>query len=401
MAGNTLGDYFKADQLDLLKQSPSDHRVTSKKPVAPNAHKTISSNSSVSLGSKTIVDDDYLIFHSYVRNIVQKSELYDTMFDFGGEESFATLSEMYDNPVSKDIIDYFACCFFDGEYNYLDSIAIDCEKGIDSTPDDYAVVLGHKVPITYREEYALLSILCSIAVRLDRRFEDDPIEQTVIVYNQTISLEKIAEDPKTIHSSQYPNTLSGGQSKSKDNKKAHTIANTPKKSKRSSITAQPRKSVSNSGSKGKSLVSPHIEKPKAVINRKLSIEEQHKKKALDLKNHLNNTYYRLGIADIVSDLYMKGMYSSIFTLFKVAQNEYYTKQHSLDESSFRILWENAHQYVDVFIRGKKRVSSGPIVGYRKRSYTSHIADSGVWGRIASYGGTNGRLILINAGHGRR
>ena len=110
MAGNTLGDYFKADQLDLLKQSPSDNRVTSKKPVAPNAHKTISSNSSVSLGSKTIVDDDYLIFHSYVRNIVQKSELYDTMFDFGGEESFATLSEMYDNPVSKDIIDYFACC---------------------------------------------------------------------------------------------------------------------------------------------------------------------------------------------------------------------------------------------------------------------------------------------------
>jgi hypothetical protein len=30
---------------------------------------------------------------------VQKSELNYTMFDYGAEESFATISELYDNPV--------------------------------------------------------------------------------------------------------------------------------------------------------------------------------------------------------------------------------------------------------------------------------------------------------------
>ena len=146
-----------------------------------------------------------------------------------------------------------------------------------------------------------------------------------------------------------------------------------------------------------------IEKPKQVapVKHKLSLEEQHEQKTLELRHHLEYAYKQLGIADIVSDLYRKEKYGSIFTLFKVLQKEYYAKQHSLDAPTFRILWENAHHYVDVFIRGKRRVSSGSVVGYRKRSFKSHAANSGVWSRMALYGGTNGRIIRINAGHGRR
>ena len=146
-----------------------------------------------------------------------------------------------------------------------------------------------------------------------------------------------------------------------------------------------------------------IEKPKQVapVKRKLSLEEQHEQKTLELRNHLEHAYPQLGITDIVADLYRKEKYGSIFTLFKTLQKEYYAKQSSLDVSTFRIYWENAHHYVNVFIRGKRRVSTGSVVGYRKRSFKSHVATSGVWSRMALYGGTNGRIIRINAGHGRR
>ena len=199
MAGNTLGDLLKAGQLDMLKQASTDNKAASKKTVATSTPKTKTAITSTSSIRKTSVDDDYKIFHSYVRTVVQKSELYDTMFDYGAEESFATISELYDNPVCKDIIDYFACRFFDGGFEYLDSIATDCEHGNDKTPDEYAVVLGHKVPITYQEEYELLSLLCTTALSLDSRFDDEPIEETVIVYSRTAPPSEIV---KTKHSSQ-------------------------------------------------------------------------------------------------------------------------------------------------------------------------------------------------------
>lgn len=375
MAGNTLGDLLKAGQLDLLKQVSADSKSAVKKPVADTGkNKTTTSQTPTAV--KSSVAEDYKIFHSYVRAVVQKSELYDTMFDYGDEESFATISELYDNPVCKDIIDYFACRFFDGEFDYLDSIATDCEQGNDKTPDEYAVVLGHRVPITYQEEYDLLSLLCSTAVSLDGRFDDEPVEETVIVYKRPLSSDKKVEEPQRALPYQYPKVQPGA----KQNKAKNTKKDKP----------------------AKPVVAP-LEKPKqdVVVKRKLSLEEQHEQKTLELRNHLEHAYPQLGITDIVADLYRKEKYGSIFTLFKTLQKEYYAKQSSLDVSTFRIYWENAHHYVNVFIRGKRRVSTGSVVGYRKRSFKSHVATSGVWSRMALYGGTNGRIIRINAGHGRR
>jgi hypothetical protein len=375
MAGNTLGDLLKAGQLDLLKQVSADSKSAVKKPVADTGkNKTTTSQTPTAV--KSSVAEDYKIFHSYVRAVVQKSELYDTMFDYGDEESFATISELYDNPVCKDIIDYFACRFFDGEFDYLDSIATDCEQGNDKTPDEYAVVLGHKVPITYQEEYDLLSLLCSTAVSLDGRFDDEPVEETVIVYKRPLSSDKKVEETQRALPYQYPKVQPGA----KQNQAKSTKKDKP----------------------AKPVVAP-LEKPKqdVVVKRKLSLEEQHEQKTLELRNHLEHAYPQLGITDIVADLYSKEKYGSIFTLFKTLQKEYYAKQSSLDVSTFRIYWENAHHYVNVFIRGKRRVSTGSVVGYRKRSFKSHVATSGVWSRMALYGGTNGRIIRINAGHGRR
>ena len=375
MAGNTLGDLLKAGQLDLLKQVSADSKSAVKKPVADTGkNKTTTSQTPTAV--KSSVAEDYKIFHSYVKAVVQKSELYDTMFDYGDEESFATISELYDNPVCKDIIDYFACRFFDGEFDYLDSIATDCEQGNDKTPDEYAVVLGHKVPITYQEEYDLLSLLCSTAVSLDGRFDDEPVEETVIVYKRPLPSDKKVEEPQRVLPYQYPESQPGAKQKQE----------------KSAKKTQPAKPV----------VTP-VEKPKqdVAVKRKLSLEEQHEQKTLELRNHLEHAYPQLGITDIVADLYRKEKYGSIFTLFKTLQKEYYAKQSSLDASTFRIYWENAHHYVNVFIRGKRRVSTGSVIGYRKRSFKSHVATSGVWSRMALYGGTNGRIIRINAGHGRR
>lgn len=426
MAGNTLGDILKAGQIDLLKKVSSDNKASEKKSPKVNTAKPKEKSLSSANAGVDKHQEDYRIFHSYVRNVVQKNELYDTMFEYGDEESFSTIAELYDNPVCRDIVDYFACCFFNGEYEFLDAIANDCEQGNDTTPDEYAVVLGHKVPITYRDEYDLLSLLCSTAVSLDGRFDDESQEESVIVYDQPLLTD---EDVNSLaYAAQYQlqsESRSVKPENTKALKKAQDVVNVPKKGsqvervkvakqpvepERTGVNNHPVVPVKKSARSATTRPAPisktskeSVKKPvqSAVVKRKLSLEEQHEQKTLKLRNHLEYAYKSLGIADIVSDLYRKEKYGSIFTLFKVLQKEYYAKQHSLDAPTFRILWENAHHYVDVFIRGKKRVSSGSVVGYRKRSFKSHISNSGVWGRMALYGGTNGRIIRINAGHGRR
>lgn len=426
MAGNTLGDLLKAGQLDLLKQASSDNKASEKKPAKANVAKPKEKSLSSPNTSKDIHEEDYRIFHSYVRSVVQRNELYDTMFDYGDEESFSAIAELYDNPICRDIVDYFACCFFNGEYDLLDAIANDCEHGNDNTPDDFAVVLGHQVPITYKEEYDLLSLLCSTAFSLDGRFDDDSQEEAVIIYDQPLPTDEDVDTlPYVVLSHHQSESKPAKPENTKALRKAQDVVNVPKKGsqiqrvkvvkqpvtpERSVVNNQPtvpvKKSVRPVASTPpvvKVAPTAPMEKPKQVapVKRKLSLEEQHEQKTLELRNHLEYAYKQLGIADIVSDLYRKEKYGSIFTLFKVLQKEYYAKQHSLDAQTFRILWENAHHYVDVFIRGKRRVSSGSVVGYRKRSFKSHAANSGVWSRMALYGGTNGRIIRINAGHGRR
>ena len=448
MAGNTLGDLLKAGQLDLLKQVSVDSKAASKQSMTTTVGKSKAALLSTSVSGKSKIPDDYTVFHSYVRAVVQQSELYETMFDYGEEESFATIAELYDSQVCKDIIDYFACRFFDGEYDYLDSLATDCEHGNDNTPDDLAVVLGHQVPITYKEEYDLLSLLCWTAFSLDGRFDDDSQEEEVIIYDQPLPTDEDVEIlPYAVQFQVQSESRPTKPENTKALRRAQEVVNVPKKGsqiqrvkvvkqpvtpERTVVNNQPTEPVKKSPYTAKTRPAPKSktpkvsvkksvhpvvptpsvvkvapaaskEKPKQVapVKRKLSLEEQHEQKTLKLRNHLEYAYKSLGIADIVSDLYRKEKYGSIFTLFKVLQKEYYAKQHSLDAPTFRILWENAHHYVDVFIRGKRRVSSGSVIGYRKRSFKSHAASSGVWSRMALYGGTNGRIIRINAGHGRR
>ena len=336
MAGNTLGDLLKAGQLDLLKQASSDNKASEKKPAKANVAKPKEKTLSSPNTSKDIHQEDYRIFHSYVRNVVQKNELYDTMFEYGDEESFSTIAELYDNPVCRDIVDYFACCFFNGEYEFLDAIANDCEQGNDMTPDEYAVVLGHKVPITYRDEYDLLSLLCSTAVSLDGRFDDESQEESVIVYDQPLLTD---EDVNSLaYAAQYQlqsESRSVKPENTKALKNAQDVVNVPKKGsqvervkvakqpvapERTGVNNHPVVHVKKSARSATTRPAPisktskeSVKKPvqSAVVKRKLSLEEQHEQKTLKLRNHLEYAYKSLGIADIVSDLYRKEKYGSI------------------------------------------------------------------------------------------
>ena len=468
MAGNTLGDLLKAGHLDLLKQVSADSKSTVKKLVADTGkNKTTTSQTPTAV--KSNVAEDYKIFHLYVRAVVQKSELYDTMFDYGDEESFAAVSELYDDPVSRDIIDYFACRFFDGEYDYLDSIASECEQGNDTTPDDYAVVLGHKIPITYREEYELLSSLCSTALNLDGHFDDDPIEETVIVYKRTPQTDQAAQGQQ--YSPSYQPQSAKPVTKHENTKalrKAQEVVNVPKKgslvqhvkvvkqptlkqpsAKESTVTPvrtqnqpsppvslvvkgqttetvktkkhkaeeQPKKPVSVAApvrsvvNKRVKAIADNPKRPNPTEHRE-TLQEMHKRKTKELQAYFDANFTMLGVADDVIELYQQEKYRAIFVIFLSSTRKYFIRQQSLDEAAFNKLWNEAHDYVYEFVNEKKREPRMPIsrvrtvpkssnVGYRKRSFTSHIATSGVWGRIAAYGGTNGKIININIGHGRR
>ena len=90
MAGNTLGDLLKTGQLDLLKQVSSEKKSSEKKSAKVIVAKAKEASISNTDSGKDDVREAYKIFHSYVRSVVQKSELYDTMFDYGEEESFAS-----------------------------------------------------------------------------------------------------------------------------------------------------------------------------------------------------------------------------------------------------------------------------------------------------------------------
>ena len=460
MAGNTLGDLLKAGQLDLLKQVSSDSTSAVKQSVT-NTGKNKTSSSQTQVTMKSSVADDYKIFHSYVSSVVQKSELYDTMFDYGDEESFAAVSELYDDPISRDIIDYFACRFFDGEYDYLDSLATECELGNDTTPEEYAVVLGHKIPITYSEEYELLSSLCSTALNLDGHFDDDPVEETVIVYKRTLPTEPA--DPIQQHQYSSGKTVVK-QENTKALRKAQEVVNVPKKGsqvqhvkvvkqpaipertaekKQPAVPVQkPKQSATVERPVVKKLAKVKLEKPKqavapvvpvttvvSVVNKKVNaiaerpkqpipreqretLEQVHKRKTKELQAYFEDNFKLLGLTDEIIDLYSQEKFRAIFVIFLSSCRKYFIRQQALDEVAYNKLWNEAHDYIYEFINYKKReqrmvtatitrTHSGSVIGYRKRSFSSHIATSGVWGRIAAYGGTNGRIIRINAGHGRR
>lgn len=403
MARNTLGDLLKARQLDLLKQVSSENKSSENKCAKAIAAKAKETSVSTTYSKKNDVREAYKIFHSYVRSVVQKSELYDTMFDHGEEESFATISELYDNPVCKDIIDYFACRFFDGEFEYLDSIAEDCEQGNDKDPDDFAVVLGHKVPITYREEYDLLSTLCTTAINIDSRFNDEPIEKTVIVYNRTAPVaESVQAKPKvqTQIRSKVPTTDKFPIAKEE-------TTNLPKRDKQF-VASEWQQFITDytpsqpKGHKLSEVLSKQSLKNQSSSDAELKVEkvDKHQKKTQHVFEQFSKRFHLLGVTDVVVELYRKKSFQAILSLFRNNFWKQYSSQLTLDQASYKSLWEDAHNFMFEFILGRKRFVSNSVVSYRKRSFSSHIANSGVWGRIAAYGGTNGRIIRINAGHGR-
>lgn len=432
MLGSTLGDLLKAGQLDLLKQASSDGKSAAKK-LGADTSKNKPKEPQTLATIKSTVADDYKIFHSYVRTIVQKSELYDTMFDYGDEESFATVSELYDNAACKDIIDYFACCFFDGEYDYLDSIVTDCERGNDTIPDQSAVVLGHKLPITYREEYDLLSLLYTTAISLDARFDEEPNEETVIVYNRTVPT---TQNVQSSQSQSEPSHTK--QENTKALRKAQDVVNVSKKGgqvQHVKVVKQPvasnrqpenKKSVAAKqkqfvAAEWQQFITDHSPlKPKegslADVLGKQSIGDtssngaskpkenkidKHQKKTQQVLEQFTKKFDLLGVTDVVVELYKQKRFPAILSLFRNDFWKHYSVQYSLDQSAYKALWNDAHNYIFEFIMGKKRYVSNSVVSFRKRSFSSHIANSGVWGRIAAYGGTNGRIISINSGHGRR
>lgn len=338
-----------------------------------------------------------------MRAVVQKSELYETMFDYGEEESFATIAELYDSQVCKDIIDYFACRFFDGEYDYLDSLATDCEHGNDESPDDNAIVLGHKVPLSYKEEYELLSLLCATALSLDNRFDDDPQEEVVIVYKRPIHSDKSVEEQQLSSRFQH-SKLQEGQ----------TSVSVTKKDKQNPTTKPSTQPIVVEQKAVKDKGSVQVEKAKQpkVAERRINLVELHKQKMEDLKSCFDGKFKLLGITNEIVELYRQEKYRAIFVIFISSCRKYFIRQSVLDEEAFGILWNQAHNYVYELVNEKRRVPGGlsepkkrhfrgSVIGYRKRSFSSHIANSGVWGRMAAYGGTNGRIIRINAGHGRR
>lgn len=415
MAGNTLGDLLKAGQLDLLKQVSADNKTMSKQSNTTTVAKSKTAPLSASVSGKTKIADDYTIFHSYVRAVVQKSELYETMFDYGDEDSFATIAELYDDQICKDIIDYFACRFFDGEYDYLDSLATDCEHGNNESPDDNAIVLGHKVPITYKAEYDLLSLLCATAISLDSRFDDEPQEEVVIVYKRPVHPDKTVEEQQLSsrfqQSKPTPTRNREYYSKHQEGQKSVGITKADKQSPTGKQSSQP--SVLEQKA-AKDKVSVQEEKPKRlkVPERRINLVELHKLKMTELKNSFDGKFKLLGLTAEIVELYRQEKYRAIFLIFISSYRKYFIRQHELDEEAFGALWNEAHDYVYELVHDKKRVSGGllapkkrqsrgSVIGYRKRSFSSHIANSGVWGRMAAYGGTNGRIIRINAGHGRR
>lgn len=394
MSGNTLGDLLNAGQWDSLKDS-------SNKPKASSKHEsTVNITSAAKEGrkDKNPSKDDYQIFHSYVRTIVNKSELYDMMFDEGGDYSFAAVADSYSSPVCRDVIDYFACRFFEGEYEQLDSFAKDCEKGKYSCPNANAGILGHTIPLTYEELYELLSTLCSVALSVDHRFDEMPVQETVIVYKRpTSSVSKTAETKKNT------DTVIGNHVKPQTQiKHGHVELVTKTELQPSPIVESETKQAQ------KHIAKP--QRPQTQTNtpkKKTDSREKHRMRTQALRKDFDDNYYLLGITDFIVVLFGRKEYDPIHHFFNNSKKEYFNKQTYLGRYAFEGLWEKAYKVVKQYIAGsnnrkaaKKTPSHGGIVSFPRRSFSSHVASSGVWGRMADYGGTNGPIIRINVGHGR-
>lgn len=263
--------------------------------------------------NKVVSNGENGILHSYIRHIVENSDIYDMMKDTEADgKSFSALASSVTDDLAKDLIEYFACCFFEGEYSQLDTFAIQCEDGNRKNPSAEASILGHTVSMTYEQEFKLLSELFSIALLIDKRIDDHP-EEVQFYYcpnsNPNIKRTKTEEN---VHTSSDKTPVLRYQGSTTD----YSFHNRGANADRGKATKARQKSAP-------SISAPHkTEYPKVELS-----------------------------------------------------NKFRPKQKS-----------------------HRGIVSSPSM--KRRSFSSHIATEGVWGRIASYGGTNGPLIRINAGHGR-
>ena len=105
-----------------------------------------------SVAQRTKSDNEDGAFHEYVATIINRSELFEMMFDSEiNGASFANLCDSLDNDLEKDIVKYFACRFYEGEYSEMDRFANDCSNGIEKQPEGHANILGHILSLTNSE----------------------------------------------------------------------------------------------------------------------------------------------------------------------------------------------------------------------------------------------------------
>lgn len=280
-------------------------------PVATPVHKC--SEGAKAQSFKINPKSDNGILHSYIRHIIENSDIYDMMKDTeAGGKSFSALASSVTDDLSKDLIEYFAYCFFEGEYSQLDTFAIQCEDGKRKTPSAEASILGHTVSMTYEQEFKLLSELFSIALLIDKRMDDHP-EEVQFYYS--------------------PNSNPNIKKPKPDENIPTSSGNAPVLRYQGSTTEY---SSHNRGTK----------------TNKSEGQKEKQKKAGTKPTPTQTEFPKVDLS-----------------------NKVRTKS-------------KAHQGI---------VSSPSM---KRRSFSSHIATEGVWGRIASYGGTHGPLIRINAGHGR-
>ena len=270
-----------------------------------------------SSATKVLLSEDGVL-HSYVSSIVNDSAVYDIMKDTEAEgKSFSSLSQACHEQISKDIVDYFACCFYEGEYSTLDTLAVQCEEGVRKDAASKASILGHTVSLTYEEEFQLLADLFSVALAIDKRMNDEQ-EETLYTYNR------------------------GG--------------NQPANAQKTSAGKEP-----HSDSSSPQVYSSSTASPSFLVE----------KKAIKLPNKADQKSTTTSQAVITKP-------KEEFRKVSISKNPKRTPK----PGGF---WAN---------RG---IVSSPSM--KRRSFSDHVASSGVWGRIADCGG-HGHLIYINAGHGR-
>lgn len=303
-----------------------------------------------SVAQRTKSDNEDGVFHEYVATIINRSELFEMMFDSEiNGASFANLCDSLDNDLEKDIVKYFACRFYEGEYSEMDRFANDCSNGIEKQPEGHANILGHILSLTNSEVIIIAKGLYETALAIDKRLGDTS---------------KTAKGQKEVK-------------KEVEKEKGISVI--------------------------KDVPTPVLDKPNtAKKEKKTSAGKEITAKKSDsdiykapIWNKLNSWFPETDIPEIIHGHYSRKEYAEVLKFFRTEKSRYEgivsMENWAASEDYFRSL------IIKPKVRGG--IISSPSI--KRQSFAVHVANSGVWGKIAAYGGINGPMIYINAGHGRR